>query len=880
MRNFIKTIFLTGLIALSGSTAFAQVLPVLSPWTSTSTPLAGITQKVYGTSIILSGFADGCLSLVSKKLTSSGVACGSGGGGGGGTFPFSADTNFAQVVYSTSTPTLWLKSGLFASSTSQLVNENIYGTLNFPNLKSALLSVDNLGNVTASSSISNNYLQNSSIVVTTASPLGGAATVPLGGTLALTCATCNTSNASVSSITAGTGLTGGTISTSGTIALSVPVTIANGGTGTTTNSVNQLFYGGGDGVYRAVATTSLLTTSPLSVVGTLGALVGGTNVLLSCSTCDTFSYPFTSATTYATTTFSTSSPLWLKTALYASSTLANPSVIDNLISTNGTTTNATTTNLAVTSVTSALDLINSQHNISAYGGTTCTNQFVRSLSALGAATCNTVANTDLANSSISGVALGGTLAALTATNGTLTFSGSYTGTAAQTVGLNLGNANTWTGQQTFNTSAPIFGTITGSTQCLNVSTTGLVSGTGSTCGGANYWTSSGGNIYNNTGTNVGIGSSTPWAKLSVAGGSGATAPLFAVGTSSSAIATTTPFIVASSGNVGVGVNNPAAELTVQNSANSANNAFQILNNSGSSILTVDNTGDINQGGNGSAVFANAVYINYFSLGNIAAATYAIAGNTNGTFINTTSNPGSNIIIQGGNQTNSFVALQSTTNVAGAGDYVKILTGNNGAVENMRWTDNGNTGIGTTSPWAVLSIATTTTPSEPLFVISTSVSGISTSTPFIVAKNGFIGIASTSPSDSLSVGSGIASSSIAVAEYAYGTTGNNATSTTATLSPVTSNNILWPIGTSATTLTLCNFTAGQHLIVTVVNPNASAGAITWAACSGEQLYWVGNTIPVQTTTANQWDVWSFTARSNVGSTTPTQIIISGAQSANF
>jgi len=40
-----------------------------------------------------------------------------------------------------------------------------------------------------------------------------------------------------------------------------------------------------------------------------------------------------------------------------------------------------------------------------------------------------------------------------ATNGTLTLT-------STTLGLNLGNANTWTGQQTFNTSAPKFGTLT------------------------------------------------------------------------------------------------------------------------------------------------------------------------------------------------------------------------------------------------------------------------------------------------------------------------------------------------------------------------------------------------------------------------------------
>ena len=53
---------------------------------------------------------------------------------------------------------------------------------------------------------------------------------------------------------------------------------------------------------------------------------------------------------------------------------------------------------------------------------------------------------------ISGVSLGGTLAELTATDGTLTFSGTYTGATARTIGLNLANANTWTGGQTFGNS--------------------------------------------------------------------------------------------------------------------------------------------------------------------------------------------------------------------------------------------------------------------------------------------------------------------------------------------------------------------------------------------------------------------------------------------
>lgn len=57
--------------------------------------------------------------------------------------------------------------------------------------------------------------------------------------------------------------------------------------------------------------------------------------------------------------------------------------------------------LTLTPLTSALLLTNGSGVLAEYAGTSCTNQFVRSISALGAATCATVANTDLANSSVS-----------------------------------------------------------------------------------------------------------------------------------------------------------------------------------------------------------------------------------------------------------------------------------------------------------------------------------------------------------------------------------------------------------------------------------------------------------------------------------------------
>lgn len=115
--------------------------------------------------------------------------------------------------------------------------------------------------------------------------------------------------------------------------------------------------------------------------------------------------------------------------------------------------------------------------LGAYAGTSCTNQFVRSLSALGVATCATVSSSDVS------------LADLTATDTTLTFSGTYNGSTARTIGLNLGNANTWTALQNFS---------------ANASTTQL--------------TVTGNTYLATTGGNVGIGTTNPTQALTLGNG--------------------------------------------------------------------------------------------------------------------------------------------------------------------------------------------------------------------------------------------------------------------------------------------------------------------------------------------------------------------------
>lgn len=89
-------------------------------------------------------------------------------------------------------------------------------------------------------------------------------------------------------------------------------------------------------------------------------------------------------------------------------------------------------------------------------------------------------------------------------------------------------------------------------------------------------------------------------------------------------------------------------------------------------------------------------------------------------------------------------------------------------------------------------------------------------------------------------------------------------------------VLYQIGTSATTINVINATttqyAGSRKLVVVCNPAASAGALTFGS-----VEWAGGTVPTQTTTTNQCDVYSFFI-TNATSTTAYKVF--GAMSAGF
>lgn len=115
-------------------------------------------------------------------------------------WPFTPSTYDGVANQSTTTP-LWLKNTRVIASTtyftaaSTTLFTNTGATWLTGLTSGQLVSTGANGLLTSTTSIGNNQLANSSIIVTTASPLGGAGTIPLGGTLALTCASCTTSSA-------------------------------------------------------------------------------------------------------------------------------------------------------------------------------------------------------------------------------------------------------------------------------------------------------------------------------------------------------------------------------------------------------------------------------------------------------------------------------------------------------------------------------------------------------------------------------------------------------------------------------------------------------------------------------------------------------------
>jgi putative sterol carrier protein len=217
-----------------------------------------------------------------------------------------------------------------------------------------------------------------------------------------------------------------------------------------------------------------------------------------------------------------------------------------------------------------------------------------------------------------------------------------------------------------------------------------------------------------------------------------TAPAFAIGSS-----TATSFVVTNAGNVGIGTTSQLAKLTVDGSIILPNNnSYRMLDNAGNgvSILTMSTANNV--GYSGSTVSGSMQF--------------------------------------------------SVPNATGA---FQFLTGA-GLTNVLQITNAGNVGIGTTTPFAKLSIAGAAGGTTNLFAISTSTAGFATSTAVKVDSNGNLSLlnGTTLTTPALTVGSlngllkgtaGVVSTATAGTDYVAG--GAGAATTTLSTSGVLSFN---------------------------------------------------------------------------------------------
>ena len=321
-----------------------------------------------------------------------------------------------------------------------------------------------------------------------------------------------------------------------------------------------------------------------------------------------------------------------------------------------------------------------------------------------------------------------------------------------------------------------------------------------------------------SGGNVGIGTTSPSSKLSIdmgngtglgfylAGNSNSTADLFRISTST-ASATSTAFVIDSNGKVGIGTTTPSQELSVAGNGlisgaltvggNFISNTLRLLGLGGSMLTATDENGNLVTTStpsvasiNATSTTATSTFAGGLSVGNNAGFVVNQIAPANSLNINAsgnvgigTANPGSYKLNVNGGQLFVGDHIKSTGNIsAGNGsasaagfnfyydtdtglfspsDGSNILAFTNGGAESMRIDASRRLGIATTSPWAMLSINGTSTPTVPLFAVASS-TGLATSTAFIIDSNGKVGIGTTTPSQQLSVqGNGLISGALTV-----------------------------------------------------------------------------------------------------------------------
>lgn len=214
-------------------------------------------------------------------------------------------------------------------------------------------------------------------------------------------------------------------------------------------------------------------------------------------------------------------------------------------------------------------------------------------------------------------------------------------------------------------------------------------------------------------------------------------------------ATSTSNIFYNPGNVGIGTTSPGTTLSIL--GNGGNDILNLASSSGQSVFSVDVNGNVGIGATGTDIFGDRLVV---AGNNTGAQPYVRMALNNP---NTTN--GTSFRYYNGSVLGAAIVYNNTDSQFQVSAYStsSFTTFDTAGIERVRIDNSGNLVVGTTTSSAILTVQGTSTSAALLNIASSTGTGL-----FYVGNNGNVGIGTTSPRVMLHVGSAAAGGSVRIA----------------------------------------------------------------------------------------------------------------------